>query len=141
VIAWIWLACARTGAPAAPPPAVQAGPRTIVETEYAPEPGEGVSIGRNEAVAYVQEIRAAVMPSFRSCVAEAPRTGAPTLVEGRVSAQGRPFDVTVTKSSGDPAVDDCARRALAAAELSPPPPRILDRSGTFELPPFAFVRP
>ncbi|MEN0065832.1 MAG: TonB family protein [Myxococcota bacterium] len=142
MMAWLWLACSKTGTVAPPPPAVRAGPRAVLETPAESDDGEGLSIGRNEAVAYVQEVRTVVMPAFRACVDKEGVTAEdPALVEARVDPKGNTKEVLISRSSGDRAVDDCARSAMANIVLPPPPPRQIDDSGTFELPTFAFGTP
>ena len=143
IVWWWWLSCSRTGPVAAPPPAVQAGPRAILDDPAPTGQDDGLAIGRNEAVAYLQRVRATVMPVFRSCLEQVShgQTEDRTLVEGRVTAEGRSRDVVVSRSSGDRLVDDCARRAMDDTMLPAPPTRLLDETGSLELPSFAFGVP
>ncbi len=101
----------------------------------------GVSIGRNEAVAYGQKVRAAVMPIYRDCVNEAgsPVTEDPVLVDVAVLPDGKVREVLLHRSSGNPAVDDCGRKAFVDASLPAPPARLIGESGSHTMPPFAFT--
>ncbi|MEM6929980.1 MAG: TonB family protein [Myxococcota bacterium] len=140
MIVWCWLACSKTGAVAEPPAAVRAGPRAILEGTAPSAVDDGVSIGRNEVVAYSQQVRTVVMPPYRTCLSEAgsPVAEDPVLVDVSVMPDGRVRDVVLSRSSGDRTVDDCARQAFLSADLPEPPPRRIDESGSMPLPTFAF---
>lgn len=142
MIVWIWLSCAKTVPVTESQEPIVAGPRVVLDQpEGAGESGEGLSIGKDEVVAYVQEVRVAVMPRFRTCVADAGDADDPTLVELIVERSGKTRDVVVSRSSGNPAVDDCARKVMAETSLPPPPASRLDANGVLELPTFAFSAP
>lgn len=141
IVGWVLLACAKTGTTAPPPPAVKAGPRAILEgTGPTAVDDDGVSIGRNEVVAYTQKVRAEVMPRYRSCLADAGGVVAedPLLVDVTILPDGKLRDVVMNRSSGNATVDDCGRKAFTAANLPEPPVRQIDDSGSFAMPTFAF---
>lgn len=138
---WLLVACAKSGAPPEPAAPIVAGPRVVLEGEPVEDDGEGVSIGADEVVAYAQEVRVAVMPSFKACAAEAGAADDPVLVEAIVDGGGKTRDVVVSRSSGNRAVDECARNVMGNTMLPKPPANRLDAQGLLELPPFAFRAP
>ena len=108
---------------------VVVGVTAYQEWRNAPPPGQ------EPRIAYQEAVRARIQAAMEAAVAERPLQGATGLVELYilVAPDGRINSITVERSSGNPALDDLARRIAAeAAPFEPFPSALHGRARVIE---------